>query len=407
MRDRSSLESERPETAATDVAPDTGDGPVEPRPIEVLVIEDSDTDYRIVARTLQQMDTFRAQISHARDLEAARRMADDRDFDVALVDFYLGIDTGTEAIHDLGGRSGSTAVILLTGQPGQDILQLALKAGAIHCLDKNQLNPILLETTVRSALHTHALEAKLHETIVDLELANRAKTDFFARMGHDLKTPLNAILGFAEMITRQTFGPSISDKYVQCAQRIRVGGTHLLEVLNNLIHHSASQSSYSGGRFESAEINDIVEHALSMIDVLARTREHTIEVSLPEDSPVANCQPAVLAQAVLNVISNAVKYTPPRGHIRVSVEPGRRHNEIRVQDNGIGMSREDVDVALSPFGRVELPPQLVQDGTGIGLPIVRDIIAAHTGQLEIDSAPGEGTTVVLRLPVVQQDQSAA
>ena len=102
-----------------------------------------------------------------------------------------------------------------------------------------------------------------------------------------------------------------------------------------------------------------------------------------------------------------MKYTPPCGHIRVTVRHGTRHNEIHVQDNGIGMSREDLDVALAPFGRVELPPQLVQDGTGIGLPIVRDIIAAHAGQLEIDSTPGKGTRVVLRLPVVQEDQNAA
>lgn len=406
MRDLSGFESKRDDATHGETDP-SGDGLTAPHAIKVLIIEDSDTDFGLIRRMLQLMETFRAEVSHARDLAAARSMAGDQHFDVALVDFYLGIDTGAQAIHELGGRLGSTAVILLTGMPGHEILQSALKAGAIHCLDKNQLNPVLLETTVRSALHTHELEAKLHEMIIDLELANRAKTEFFARMGNDLKTPLNAILGFTDMITRQSLGASVPDPYIACAERIRVGGTHLLEVLNNLIYHSASQGSFSGGQFESAKINDLVQRAVGLIDMLARTRRHTVEVSLPEDSPVVNCRPAVLTQAILNVLSNAVKYTPPCGHVVVSVISTSRHNEIWVRDNGIGMSREDVDVALSPFGRVELPAQLAQDGTGIGLPIVRDIIATHGGQLEIDSMPGKGTTIVLRLPARQEDRNAA
>jgi|GEM_PF-2906595 len=378
-----------------------------PATIKVLLIDDSESDVRIIKKTLQLMDMLRAEVWHAHDLVTARSRCNDQAFDVALVDFCLGIDTGVRAIQDLGGRLGSAAVILLTGMPGQDIPEIAFKAGAIQCLNKNQLNPVLLETTIRSALHTHALEAKLQEMIVDLELANRAKADFFARVGHDLKTPLNAILGYSEMISLQTFGPSDLQKYSDCADNILAGGQHLLEVLDNIIHHAASQSSYAGGRFESADLNDVVRQAVSMMDALASSRRHTLDVSLFDWGIPVNCQKSVLTQAIVNILSNAVKYTPHGGLIRVSSSAGKRYSEVRIEDNGIGMSKEDVDIALLPFGRVELPADVTQDGTGIGLSIVQDIVSSHGGQLEIDSTSGEGTCVILRLPTVQSDQNAA
>ena len=382
------------------------DGLIEPRDIDVLIIEDDSSDFRITSKTLQMMDTFRANIFHAPDLVAARGMSTERTFDVVLVDFCLGMDTGTRAIQELGGRIGSAALILLTGMPGQDIREIALKAGAIHCIDKNQLNPVLLETTIRSALHTHALETKLQEMIVELELANRGKTDFFARIGHDLKTPLNAALGYAEMISEQTFGPEAGDKYVECSNNIRTAGAHLLEVLDNLIHHAANESSYSDGHREIANLCDLVQNAISMVDVLARARKHDVKFVPPDCSVPVNCKSAVLTQAVVNVLSNAIKYTPAGGNIAVSASRAERHAVIRVQDNGIGMSRDDIDVALTPFGRVSLPPQFSQDGTGIGLPIVRDIVAAHGGHLEIESARDKGTTIILQLPIASPAESA-
>ena len=334
----------------------------------------------------------------------ARGMIAEQHFDVALVDFCLGMDTGTRAIQELGGRIGATALILLTGMPGQDIRQIALRAGAIHCIDKNQLNPVLLETTIRSALHTHALEVKLQEMIVELELANRAKTDFFARIGHDLKTPLNVILGYAQMIKGQTDEPEPQAKNAAFADNICNAGAHLLEVLDNLIFHAANQGSYAGGQFEHADLNKLTEQAVELTDILARSRRHKVEVALSDDDVIVSCQPAVLTQAILNVVSNAVKYTPPGGNIRISTASRDRFNEICVEDSGIGMSRTDIDIALQPFGRVTLPEQHMQEGTGIGLPIVRDIVSSHGGQLDLESTPGEGTNVILRFPKANANQ---
>lgn len=377
------------------------------RSIDVLIIEDDFTDFEIVNRALRRLDTFRCNIVHAPDRDAARNLTENQTFDVVFVDFWLGLETGVTVIQELGGRIGSSAVILLTGIPGQDVRRIALQAGAIHCMDKAQINPAILETAIWCALHTFELEGKLQRTIADLERVSRAKTDFFARMGHDLKTPLNAILGYSEMITAQTYGKDKPEEYIACAHNIHAGGMHLLEVLDNLIHHSASESSFSGGRFEHADLSDLVQRAVGMVDILAKSRGHDIVVDLPDEPVLVNCQPSVLAQAVLNLLSNAVKYTPKGGQVTVSVVADASHCEITVTDNGIGMSEGEIGIALKPFQRVDLPADLAQDGTGIGLPIVADIVCGHAGMLDIDSTPGEGTTVSIRMQRVVPDCETA
>lgn len=375
-------------------------GKHDPEHIDVLVIEDSQNDFDIISRTLRSLESFKCQIAHATDPENARILASQKRYDVVLVDFWLGVETGIGAIHDLGGRFGSSAVILLTGRLGQDVGQTALAAGAIHCMDKNKLDSTTLETSIRCALYTFALELKLQETIEDLKRVSRAKSDFFARMGHDLKTPLNAILGYSEMISLKVFGQKDVDKYAECADNIQTGGTHLLDVLNNLIHHAASQGSFSSGLPDLEDVNGLIRRAVALVEILAKSRDQIIELELPDKPIPVGCQPSVLTQAFLNILSNSVKYTPVGGKLSISIVSGKNFNEIRFQDNGIGMSEEGIRLAMLPFHRVEQSSDLAQEGTGIGLPIALDIVKEHNGTLEIESEPGKGTIVKVRLPAI-------
>ena len=145
--------------------------------ISVLVIEDDYADFLLLERTFQQLESYEADLYHAPSLERAREILMQRSFDLAIVDFWLGLDTGVRVLNEIGGRAGHLAAILLTGVPGHYVKQSALKAGAICCIDKNQLTPSLLENTIRSTLHTHRIEQKIRATVVELELANRTKSE--------------------------------------------------------------------------------------------------------------------------------------------------------------------------------------------------------------------------------------
>ncbi|MGI9383748.1 MAG: ATP-binding response regulator, partial [Methyloligellaceae bacterium] len=392
---------------ALDLTEPTGDGLSASRPISVLVIEDDETDFRTTRSALLTMDTFDATIHHARDLEEAREALLGQSFDVVLVDSCMGIETGPQALQDFGGRNGAIPPILLTGVPGQDTQQVARSAGQIYCIDKNQLSPALLENTIRCTLHTYGLERKLQDLIIALERANRAKSDFFTKIGHDLKMPLNAIIGYSDALTSEIYGPVGQPKYREAGESIKESGLHLLEVIDNLIQHSLGQGEIGDADFQFEDINELVARAIDMIDILRRRCGHTLTRRLSGAPIHVNCHRSVLTQAILNILSNAIKYTPKGGEVSVDVRETGRQVEIRIADNGIGMNENDMAVALAPFGRVELPARVVQEGTGIGLPIVRDIMARHGGQLEIESAPGEGTTIVLRLPIAVAAWEAA
>ena len=371
--------------------------------LRVLVVEDDDFDFRIAKRALIELDTYQVEVHRATSVQEAKRAAHASQYDVVLVDFCLGMDTGVLALDAFGGRDSDAALILLTGMPGQDVQKIALKAGAIHCVNKNQLNAVMLETTMRSALHTHKLEKQLQQTIRNLEEANNAKNAFYANMGHDLKTPLNAILGYAEMITDPTLAKLSEGRFQEYAAKIRAGGLHLLEVINNLVLHSGDVVDKIGGEFRHMELNDLVSRAVELIHILAQNKNISIAFHPSSDMCHARCQSSLITQAIVNLLSNAVKYTPEGGHIVVRVLADTQTCSIRIQDNGIGMSEEELEVAMTAFGRVHHPAHLAQEGTGLGLPIVDRIVASHGGQLAIESQPGEGTRVTMTLPRSQPD----
>lgn len=377
----------------------------QPRQIDVLVVEDNEADFQALCDALDAMGTFRAEVHRAANPIDAGSLAERRRFDVALVAHTSGMET--DIVRHSGSHGGAFAVILVTDLPGQDVPQAAISAGAIHCLDKSNLSVGLLETTIRSALYSHSLEMRLQQTTMDLERANVAKASFFERLGHDLRTPLDVILANAGAVAHPVNGAPVSPEQERYADNIRMAAHHLLEVFDNLIFHSGGSNQELKDCRETVDAGLLVHRAIDMIELAAQERNHEIIVAEAENGALVNCLSSVLIQAIINVLSNAVKYTPDGGTINVSVNQTDRWTEICVSDNGIGMSRDDVCVALLPYGRVEQPPGLAQEGTGIGLPVVRDIMKSHGGQLEIDSARERGTTITLRLPLIERDQFAA
>lgn len=368
-----------------------------PAPICVLIVDDDAEDIALVRRCLDGMAAYAAQVAQASSLDETRAAVAEADFDVALIDFHLGDETGTQVMQALGGRRGEIALIFLTGENDPAIKRQALESGALHVVSKDSLAPEILENAIHSSLYAQTIENQLSDALVELERATRARADFFAKIGHDLKTPLNSVIGYSEALAEEAFGPLGDVKYRNYAESIREAGGHLLELIDNLIHFSLGDNRKIP--FTRCDLNELVASAIRMADPACQKRGHTLKTSFANEPAMVDCQPSAITQAIINLLTNAIKYTPAEGTISVTVRQTARHAEVAVKDNGIGMSRADLTVALEPFGRVQLPPETAQDGTGLGLHIVREIMARHKGQLDMTSAPGKGTTAVLRLPL--------
>jgi PAS domain S-box-containing protein len=259
------------------------------------------------------------------------------------------------------------------------------------------------DITRRKAMEIDLLMAK--EAAED---ASQAKSTFLAHVSHELRTPLNAIIGFAEIMDRQLFGPVGDSHYRDYARYIGDSGRHLLALINDIL----DLSKVEAGRM------DMVEEAVDMVAAmdtactLLRTRAETGRVLLTANwigpAPRLRADARMIRQILLNIVSNAVKFTPPDGRVTVT---GQREADgnlvIIIADTGPGMSEIDLSVALAPFGQLRTLAPPAEGGSGLGLPLAKSLTELHGGSLTLASRPQAGTTVTIRFPadrVVRDDQ---
>lgn len=220
-------------------------------------------------------------------------------------------------------------------------------------------------------------------------------------MSHELRTPLNAIIGFAEMMQHQVFGPLGTAKYEEYIADICHSGRHLLDLINDVLDVSAIEAGKLTLFEERVALEPLLQSTLAM--VRERAHQQKVELVLAAQPPVeVVVDQRRLKQVVLNLLTNAVKFTEPGGRVEVSVDMTKdRTLSITVRDTGVGMTDEEIDVALQVFGQVDGSLQRRHTGTGLGLPICMGIMQRHGGTLRLHSVKGEGTTAVATLPPVR------
>jgi signal transduction histidine kinase len=242
-------------------------------------------------------------------------------------------------------------------------------------------------------------EASLTHARLEAESASQAKSAFLATMSHELRTPLNAILGFSEIMTMETFGPLGSQNYRDYSRDIYDSGMHLLRVINDVL----DLSKVEAGRLElnrtDVDIDDAIQVALRFFRERSKKADLTLTAEIEPDLPTLYADERVVRQCILNLVSNAIKFTPSGGTIIVSVRSeADAWTAISVADNGIGIAEADLPKVLAPFGQADNAYTRKHDGTGLGLPLVKSFTELHAGIFEIESALGAGTTVTIWFP---------
>ncbi len=229
-------------------------------------------------------------------------------------------------------------------------------------------------------------------------LASRAKSEFLANMSHELRTPLNAIIGFSDIIAGQmAMTPA---KITEYAGLINGAGRHLLDVISDILDVAKIESGTFALDRESVVLRDVVVSAVSLIEHRVAEKHQALAVVLPDRLPHLRADARRLKQILLNLLSNAYKFTPALGHITVAAAlVDSRYIAVTVRDTGAGMNAEQIEVALKPFGQVRSGHTRAHEGTGLGLPIAKALIEQHGGRMWIDSAEGRGTTIAFTLPV--------
>jgi signal transduction histidine kinase len=229
------------------------------------------------------------------------------------------------------------------------------------------------------------------------ERANRAKSVFLANMSHELRTPLNAVIGFSEMIEREMLGPVGVPAYRGFATDIREAGKHLLTIINDVLDIARAENETIPLSLADIDAGAVIEQAERLVAGQAASAGITLTADTGRGTRLRSDETR-LRQILVNLMSNAIKFTPAGGVVNVSARRDSAAIRIAVSDTGIGIAEADLPIALTPFGQVDSTLARKYDGAGIGLPLAKRFAEALGGSLDIASVVGEGTTVTVSLP---------
>ncbi|MBO6946860.1 MAG: ammonium transporter [Rhodospirillales bacterium] len=256
------------------------------------------------------------------------------------------------------------------------------------------------ETGDIAAQYNRVLQ-NLYNAKLDADTANNAKSDFLASMSHELRTPLNAIMGFSEVISNQYFGPIGSAKYKDYANDIMSSGRHLLSLVNDILDLSKIEAGRNTLVKTQISPRDAFDEALKIAKNAIDCSQIYFETRVADSVPPLFVDERAIKQVLLNLLFNAVKFTPGGGHVTLKATYTNGVHVLEVADSGDGIEPEDLKKITEPFAQLQANPHIAKMGTGLGLAIAKALVEAHGGTLRISSVVGKGTTVRVILPSEQ------
>jgi signal transduction histidine kinase len=373
------------------------------RTASILVVDD-DPVMRSLMRATLENDNF--EVIEAVDGVEGCRLYEQHHPDLLLVDVVMPRMDGYELCRELRGRFASAYVPIVVATSLDDVPSIAraYDAGATDFIPK-PVNWLVLNHRVRYILRASQAFDELHRNQDRLiaardaaEAASRSKSEFLANMSHELRTPLNAIIGFSGMMSDQMFGP-LNEKYDEYAFVMGDSFRHLLAIIFDILDLARADANRLVVVEEEVEIGEVVNLSSRIVQELAAKAAVDFVTEIDNCLPHVLGDTAKLTQILVNLLSNAIKFTPAGGRVFLKIKRNPQGGlTFRVADTGIGMSAEQIPIALSPFGQVDSGLNRKYDGVGLGLPLTKRLIELHEGTIEIASEPGRGTMVDFHLP---------
>jgi signal transduction histidine kinase len=355
-------------------------------------------------------------VVEAEDGIEACRVCEERLPVLLIVDVVMPQMDGFELCRELRSRPATkdVPILIATGLDDTDSIAKAYDAGATDFISK-PLNWLVLNHRVRYMLRAARAfddlrqnQERLRLAKDEAEAANRAKSEFLANVTHELRTPLNAIIGFASMMRDGLAGP-ITDQHSEFTKIIVENGTHLLTIINDILDIARTETGHLELCEEEVNLAEAVSHSVSVIRAMAAKAEVECAFEIDNDLPLFWGDPGKLQQILVNLLTNAIKFTPAGGRVRLIA---RRHSNggvsFQIEDTGIGIPADKMAIALAPFGQVESDLARQYEGVGLGLPLTKRLVELHHGTFDIVSEPGRGTTVTALFPsrLTQCDRQA-
>lgn len=291
----------------------------------------------------------------------------------------------------------------IMGSNGKTVGSIALYFHDKQMPDTTALNFMNSASHVASiAVERRRADKELRRAKETAELANRSKTKFLANMSHELRTPLNAIIGFSEIMENGMFGPLGSARYTEYASDIHDSGKHLLSVIDDILDIAKIEAGQMKLHLEEVNISNVIDWSVDMVRSRTNEKHQLVTRHLPNDIPLLKADLRAMRQVTLNILSNAMKFTPAHGQISITADMSENGDLfITVEDNGIGIPADKLEEVLQPFGQVDDAISRQHGGTGLGLPITKSLIESQGGHFHLESEPNKGTRAIIVWPLAQ------
>ncbi len=270
---------------------------------------------------------------------------------------------------------------------------------------RTDITPIKVREA-EQAEHSARLEdltRKLDLARLEAEQASRAKSRFLAQVSHELRTPLNAVLGFSDVMRNQHFGHLGNERYVAYAEDIHGAGSHLLQVINQILDLAKVEAGRMMVEPQRNSLRRLIQESVKLVVSQAEASHLKVSADVPDLPLWADRRLA--KQALVNILGNAIKFTPPGGRVDVDARIAENATLVSIVDTGGGMTAAEIETAMEPFGRVDSTAKRAREGTGLGLPLVKAFLELHGGRMEIQSEKGRGTAIRMYFPLPPDAQA--
>ena len=302
-----------------------------------------------------------------------------------------------EALDALNGAKASS---MPGRRQGRDVIGRRREGGLVPLLmTMSRIEDGKLCAIFRDMTFWKKTEGELVNAKRQAEKASSAKSDFLAKISHEIRTPLNAIIGFSEVMMQERFGPIGNERYKQYLKDIHASGGHLVSLLNDLLDLSKIEAGKLELNFTSVDLNEVTQQSVAMMQTQANRERIIIRTSLGETLPSVTADARSVRQILLNLLSNSIKFTGVGGQVIVSTARSDEGDVVlRVRDTGVGMSEQDLAVALEPFRQLATSARWGSGGTGLGLPLTKALAEANRARFKIKSTVNTGTLVEVAFP---------
>jgi signal transduction histidine kinase len=372
-------------------------------PIQLLLIEDNEDDAILL---INQLRNSGLNIIKQRTIQTEKTLKQsliDDDWDIVISDYTMPGFDGLQALAIVREYNVDLPFILISGAIGEEIAVAALKAGANDYLLKDRLSR--LPSAIKNELNTAKQQKRLKETQAQLVianetavLANKRKSQVLAFMAHEFKNPLQAITLFSDLLHDEIYG-TLNQKQHTSVSNIQIATQHLKTLVNDILDIAAIEAGKIKLNICQVDIISTIDQVLTLTRELGRQKNIAIENIYTINELIMNIDELRIKQVVINLISNAIKYSPENTCITLTLSKTNTSCSISIQDQGIGISEGDLTQLFQEFYRVDHQKSTHIEGVGLGLALTKTLVDLHHGRIDVMSEPGKGTTFTVVLPV--------